>query len=206
MKKRKINLKKVIIAISILAVLLISIFLIIKITKNNDSVINKPQIVDNINGYELREGATNYEINLFNELRTIKNSESINYEDYAVVISKLFLTSFFTLDNKLSKHDIGGKQYVYEPYREDFEKSAQSTVYSGVESNVYGDRKQELPVVNSVQVSNIETTSFTYNNKTDNEAFKLDLVIGYNKDLGYQNDVTLILIHNNDKLEVAKME
>lgn len=206
MKKRKLSIKKISIVLMIIILLVVAVVILTTKGKKKEPVVKTPGVVDNINGYELYENATNYERKLFEELKQILDEDKINYEEYAMVISKLFLTSFYTLDNKISKHDIGGNQYVFEEYRTDFNNKAQSTVYAGLENNIYGDRKQELPVVSSVVVSDVEKVSFSYGEKTDDSAYKLSLIINYNKDLGYQTDVTLILIHNNDKLEIAKME
>lgn len=206
MKKRKLNLKRLFIALLILIIIVVSVVFALSLNKKKEPNITTPDVIDKVNDYVLYENATNYEKKLFIELKEVLDVEEIAYEEYAKVIGKLFLTSFFTLDNKISKHDVGGVQYVFESYRDDFSKKAQSTVYDGIESNVYGDRKQELPIVSSVTVSDIEKVNFEYNDKVYDDAYELKLIIDYNKDLGYQKDVTLTLIKNNDKLEIAKME
>ena len=94
----------------------------------------------------------------------------------------------------------------YEQYREDFEKGAKAGLYKYVESNVYGDRKQNLPIVKEITQANVETKSFQYNNTADSNAYYLTMNINYTKDLGYPTTVELVLIHNNDRLEVAKLE
>ena len=104
------------------------------------------------------------------------------------------------------KSDIGGTQFVYENYREDFEKGAKDGIYKYVESNVYGDRKQSLPIVKEITQENVENKIFKYNNTSDTNAYYLTMNIEYSKDLGYPTKVEIVLIHNNNRLEVAKLE
>ena len=94
---------------------------------------------------------------------------------------------------------------MYSDYRSDFEKGAIDTVYKSVESNVYGDRKQKLPIVKSVDKVDFSHDSFEYYDNVDYDACYVSLSINYEDDLGYPSEVLLVLIHNNDKLEIAKM-
>ena len=63
----------------------------------------------------------------------------------------------FTLANKVSNTDVGGIQFVHEPFQDDFILIAKETLYSHVENNIYGNRKQELPIVREVTIRSIET-------------------------------------------------
>ena len=132
-------------------------------------------------------------------------ADEIDEEKYASVICQLFLADFFNLDNKISNNDIGGTQFIYESFREDFEKLAQESIYHYVENNIYGDRKQELPIVTEVSVVDIKEASYTYLDESDDNAYQIDLKIIYEKDMGYQEDVTLVLVHHNERLEIIKM-
>ena len=105
-----------------------------------------------------------------------------------------------------NKNDIGGTQFVYADFVDDFNSIAQSTIYKSVENNMYGDRKQELPIVNEVIIDSIETKNFKYNDKIINDAYYVSLTVNYNKDLGYPKNIDLVLIKNNDKVEVVKMQ
>ena len=134
------------------------------------------------------------------------SQEEYENKDYAVLIGKLFLIDFYDLNSKVMKSDVGGTQFVYSSYRDDFEKGAIDTVYSSVQSNVYGDRKQDLPTVVSVENTDVELKLFEYNGDIDYDAYYLTMKVGYDRDLGYPTDVLLVLIHNGDKLEIAKME
>ncbi|MNF18054.1 hypothetical protein D3C80_2219280 [compost metagenome] len=52
----------------------------------------------------------------------------------------------------------------------------------------------------------IKTQSFTYGSKKDSKAYAVSYELTYEKDMGYPTKINLILIHNNNKLEIAKME
>jgi hypothetical protein len=207
-KKRKFKLKKILLIIILLALIIyIGIFIIDKKKKSNKPT-KEVEVIDSIDdfGYRLNDNETKYYNELFNKLKEILKEENYDEEEYASIIAQLFLADFYDLDNKVMKGDVGGTQFVYEPYRENFEKSATAGMYKYVESNVYGDRKQQLPSIKEITKENIESKPFKYNNEIDNKAYYLTMNINYTKDLGYATKVELVLIHNNDRLEVAKLE
>lgn len=206
-KKRKL---KKSVKISIFAVALLIIVGIIWVVKPFHKAEEKHQVKveDELEdyGYVLNENETAYYKKLFKELKTELNKEEVNEEAYASLVAKLFLADFFTLDNKITKNDIGGTQFVYENYRTDFSKYAVESIYHYVKSNIYKKRDQELPIVASVEVSNIDTTTFDYGNETDSKAITLNYTITYEKDLGYQDEGSMTLIHHGDKLEIAALK
>ncbi len=205
--RRKIKFKKILLIIIVLALLIyLGIFIIKK--KKQPVQAQEVEVIDTIDdfGYELNDNETKYYNDLFNKLKDILKEEEYDEQEYATIIAKLFLTDFYDLDNKVMKSDIGGTQFVYENYREDFEKSAKDGIYKYVESNVYGDRKQSLPIVKEITQENVENKIFKYNNTSDTNAYYLTMNIEYSKDLGYPTKVEIVLIHNNNRLEVAKLE
>lgn len=206
-KKRKIKLKKILIILILLAIIIyIGIYMINK--KKSNKPTKEVEVIDSIDdfGYQLNDNETKYYNELFNNLKDLLKEENYDEQEYATIIAKLFLADFYDLDSKVMKSDVGGTQFVYEGYREDFEKGAISSIYKYVESNVYGDRKQSLPIVKEITQENIETNSFKYNNTSDSNAYYLTMNINYTKDLGYPTKVEIVLIHNNNRLEVAKLE
>ena len=176
--------------------------------KKDEPVIPEVEVVDSIDNfdYELNDNETEYYNGLFSELKELLSKEDYDMFDYATIVSKLFLTDFYDLNSKVMKSDVGGTQFVYSLYRNDFESGAMDSVYKGVESNVYGDRKQNLPVVTNVEKTSIERKLFEYNGDIDYDAYHVNLKISYQEDLGYPSDVYVVLIHNNNKLEIAKLE
>jgi hypothetical protein len=205
--KRKIKVGKLVIFVVVLLVIVFSICFLFK-KKSKKGVVPQIEVIDTIDNfdYQLSDNKTKYYNNLFGDLKNLLSNENYDEEEYAVLIGQLFLSDFYDLDSKVMKSDVGGTQFVYFDYRSDFELGAIDSVYKYVESNVYGDRKQLLPVVKSVEKESISQKSFDYGDETDYDAYYLNMSISYERDLNYPTNVLLVIIHNNDKLEVAKME
>lgn len=195
----------------IVAVLIVSLFVLIgsQLLKSDKSkkVQNVVKIEEKIEdyGYELAENETDYYKSLFKNLKAVLNNKPLNEEKYVSLVGQLFLADFFNLNNKLSKNDVGGLQFVYSDFREDVAKFAKEGIYHYVENNMYGDRKQKLPIVKEVSVLKIEQLEIHYLDTQDKEGYRIDFKITYEEDLGYQTATTLYLVHSNDKLEIVKM-
>lgn len=207
-RKRRVNKKKVFVFIILPLIIIGVICYFMFFAGDKTTKIVKPKNTDTIKGYDytLREDSTKYYKSLFKELENTLESDEIDNDTYAELVAKLFVADFYNLNNKVSKNDVGGVQFVYEDYRDDFTKHATSSIYKSVESNVYGKRTQKLPVVSNVSTVKNENMLFTYGDKTDVEAYNISFEITYKEDLGYQTKGTLTLIHNDKKLEVAVLE
>ena len=204
--------KKRLIAISIIVLVIVCIIITMVILFKNNNSANENEIteikkVDEMENYDyyLEEDATSYYKELYNELKDVLNEEKVNNEDYAKIVSKLFVTDVFTLDNKITSSDIGGLQFIYGDFKDDFIKIAKTSLYSNVESNIYGDREQELPIVSNVSVSNVEISKFSYNNQ-EYDSYNILVNIEYQKDLGYPTEYKVVLINNDKYLQVVKAE
>lgn len=199
MKKKKIGL------VILVLILLYSIGGIYYSLTRHDKIDNSVKSIDKIDkyGYVLKSNATDLQKELFNELKGVLNSDSINDDDYAKVISKMFVTDLYTLSNKLNKYDVGGTEYVLESGRDNFKANVQDTLYKYLEDNSDGKRNQILPLVISVSADEISDTKYKIG---DNEsaAKKVSLTLSYKEDLGYDTKVTLILIKSDDKYYVVE--
>jgi len=204
---RKISIRKIVVFAIYVLLLILIIIGFIKIFFL-DKKIADIKVTDKIEKYEyvLNSNATDYHKKLFDELSTLLETDDFNEKTYAELISKIFITELYTLDNKLNKNDIGGIQYVYEDFRNDFSLLAQSTIYKNIINNIYNDRVQELPVVSDVEIKANTNNSFKYLDKTFENAYYIDVIISYEKDLEYPTNISLVLVKNNDKLEIVKME
>lgn len=156
-------------------------------------------------GYTLNENDSNYVKDLFKELKKELEKDTVDEKKYAEIMSQLFIADFYSLNQAINKNDIGGVQFVYTDYQGDFIKLAKSSIYANVENNIYGTRKQELPMVNDVEVTSIEQTEYEGETISDEEAYRVELYVSYEKELEYPNHVTLIVIHKENKLQIAKM-
>ena len=86
-----------------------------------------------------------------------------------------------------------------------FKEKANDTMYKYVKSNIYGDRKQQLPIVDEVTVENIEQKTFKYDDTSDPKAYYVNVKWTYKKDLGYEKNKTLIFVHEDKKLSLVEM-
>lgn len=204
MKNKKIIIIVITSVILIIAGIFLTIFLLNK-EDNKKEEVKQTEKLDEMEEYEyyLEDNATGYYKELYNNLKEILNKEEVNEEEYAKTVSQLFVTDLFTLNNKITSSDIGGVQFIHSNFKEDFINIAKTTIYSTVESNIYGDREQELPEVLKAEVINIEKTKFTYLNE-EYDGYKVNMSIEYTKDLGYPTTYNLVLIHNDKYLQVAK--
>jgi hypothetical protein len=207
-KKTKRHVKKSVKILIVALLVLIGGLIVFKVIKPNTKTIKKIAVSDKIEGYgyTLNENATSYQKKLFKNLKTLLEGNDVDDEEYAKLVAKSFIADFYTLDNKLTSNDIGGVQYVYKDYRKDFSKYASESIYHTVQSNIYGNRKQDLPVVSSIEIAKLDQNTVKYLNKEDAKGYEVDLTITYIKDLKYQEDVKLNLVHNGKKIEVVRME
>ena len=211
MKRKKRKLKKKVVVLLVLIVILIA--LVVGLVcymkfreKPSDPV--TPKVVDKIPEYDyvLETNKTKLYQDLFKKLVDVLKEEEVNEEEYAKLISQMAVIDFYNLDNKLSKNDIGGTQFIRKKNVDNFVLEASETVYKYVEQNLDGNRKQELPIVTSVEVSNIKQTKYKYKNISDDKVYVVTVKLGYKKDLGYPKQVIVKLLHNDKKLEIYYMK
>lgn len=156
-------------------------------------------------GYTLSKNDTEIYKTYFKELSKVLNEKTIDYTEYAKLISKLFVIDLYTLDNKLASTDIGGLEFLHKDLKDNFKENMGSTLYNFVESNIDGKRTQELPIVKDVNVSDVFETKYTYN-KTEYDAYIVSTDITYEKDLEYPKSMKLTIIKDNNILYIVKGE
>lgn len=209
-KLKKDNIVLLILTFTFIILMLIIGKMTLDIFKKDNKEVKEVQIVDKLDdyGYYLTENNTKYYKKLYEELKKVLANDTINEEDYASMVAKMFVADFYDLNSKTSKSDVGGVQFVYQTYQETFIKFATDSngIYYYVQSNLDGKRKQELPIVTNVEVTNVKPTTFVYGQIKDDKAYNVTVKITYEKPLGYDTDLTLTIIHNKNKLEVAVME
>jgi hypothetical protein len=207
-KRRKIKTGPIIILFC-LAIFGILIYCIYDITSSLKSKgTSEVKILNTIEeyGYTLNENDSAYVSEIFGKLKQELENEIVDEEKYATYVSQLFIADFYTLNSAINKNDIGGVQFVYESYQSDFESSAKDTVYRYIENNIYNDRTQDLPIVTDVSITNIEQKMYNSDAITDAKAFYVTAKVTYKENLEYPTEVSLILVHNDKKLEIAQMK
>lgn len=202
---KKIKVKYVLILI--LLILFVLLFFCIKSILNtiSNDEIKTLATIQNYN-YTLNENDSEYFKTLFQQLNECLNEKELNEEEYAKLVSQLFVTDFYSLEYAISKNDIGGLQFILTDYLNTFQLKAKDTIYAHVESNLYGERNQKLPNVQLVEVVNVEQDVYDGNKEQDKKAYFVDLEITYEEDLGYPKQVSIVLIHKNNKLQIVKVD
>ena len=76
----------------------------------------------------------------FKDLKKVLDASEIDYNKYAEDVTKLFIIDFYTLNNKLSKDDIGGLQYIKSDFKDNFILNARNTIYKYIENDSDGKR------------------------------------------------------------------
>lgn len=142
----------------------------------------------------------------FEQLDKVLKAKEVDEEAYAKLVAQMLVFDFYNLNDKMSKNDIGGVQFIIDKYRDNFTLEAGETVYKYIEHNVYGDRKQELPEVIDVVSSDVRTSYYKYGDISDDKAYVVKVNVTYKKDLGYPKTVTVKMIHTKINAEKSKLE
>ena len=198
-KKYKIGMTLIAILIILVSIIGLSKLFLKKDKESKPKIETK--IISNIEkyGYTLDDRDTKYMKETFKELESVLNAEEINEEEYAKILSKLFIIDFYTLSNKINKYDVGSLEYILNDKQEMFKNKAMDTIYSDIYDNTYKDRVQELPEITKVEIVDFKEEEIEINKETI-ESYKVTMRFTYKKDLGYDKEGTLNLVKNNNKL------
>lgn len=204
--------KKKIIKISIVAAIVcfaIVIFLIIP-KKGKQEPVDEVKVEDNIKtkefDYTLYDNKSDLYKEYFQELKDELTKDIVNEDEYAKIISKLFITDFYSLDDKKTSTDIGGLDFIYDEMKENFILKAKDTIYKNVKSNVYGDRKQTLPNVKSVEITSATKKQVSIGSARDPLGYNVVAKVTYEKDLDYPKQITLTIVHKDKKLYIVEVK
>lgn len=159
-------------------------------------------------GYVLKDNKSKKYQALFKDLAKILESDKVDYETYASKLAEMFIVDFYSLSDKTAKTDVGGVDIVQPDILNNFLENAENTFYKYVESNIYNNRKQNLPEVNTVEVESVEKTTFTYNDTIDENAYEVKVKWDYTDSefANYQNEATLIFVNKDKKLYLVELK
>lgn len=163
--------------------------------------------IDNY-GYVLKSNKSTAYKKLFKELENTLSEKSVDEEKYAKIITKMFIVDFYSLGDRTAKTDIGGVDFVHEKALDNFVLNAENTLYKYVESNIYGDRKQELPIIDTVTIDSIEKEEYSYLETIDENAYKVTASWTYTDSKvanGYQDSGVFIFVHDDKKLVLVEI-
>jgi len=200
------NKKRLWIIVGIVAALIVLILIMFFLFQGKEQPKKEIIVVDNIKeyGYTLDDNETDSYNEEFKKLKKILLEETVDESAYATSIAKLFIIDFFTLDNKLTKTDIGGIQFINDEIKENFSKKASNTFYKYLENNLDGKRNNVYPLVTKFEQESIE--KITYKVKDDQvEAYQVSLEWSYSKETNYQKKAILILTKQEKKLSIVEI-
>lgn len=203
--------KKYKICLIIVVVLLFAIlggFVYFRVVNKKQEVlppVNEVKVTNSIDnyGYTLEDRDLDYFKEKFEELKVLLNEEDYDKKTYISLVSELFIIDLYTIDNKISRYDVGGLEYVYEGAKESFKSVIENSIYKSVENNLDDSRTQELPVVSTTEIIDIEDTIYEMPDKTKVNGYKVNLKWKFEKDLGYDDKAVLILIPDGKKISVV---
>ena len=166
---------------------------------------NKPEQLDSIDSFEykLEDRDTALFKEEYEKLKNVLLAETIDYEEYAKLLSQLYIIDLYTINNKVSKYDVGGGDYVYPKSRDNFELKVRDTIYKYLEDNSFNTRNQNLPEVSTIEVERIEETKYKIE-ETEYKGYKLNLKWEYTKEEEYDKTSIISVIRDKDKLYIAE--
>lgn len=89
-------------------------------------------------------------------------------------------------------YDVGGAEYYYSDKRKMYEQKVMDTLYSTIQDDTYGGRKQELPEIKEVETVSVEDTTYKIGNKEVN-GYLVKLKMTYVKDLKYDTEASIVV-------------
>ena len=204
MKKRRRNILIIIAVLIIICIALVVYFFRVDLSKKKDEEVSKLSYIDIIKGYDytLEERDTKLFKDTYYQLKEVLSSSEINYEEYAKLLSELYVIDLYTIDNKFDKYDVGATEYIYTDGVENFILKVDDTIYKYVEDYKDGKRKQDLPIVESITVSSVEEEKFQIGEE-ELDGYKVNVKWEYKEDLDYDTEAIINLVKKDDKLYIV---
>lgn len=203
--KKKIYL--FIILIVLIALIGVFVYFFVKNKNSNESrEVIEVVSLDTIEGYNYHLNDRDSEVykKYFYELKTIlSDSENIDFEAYARVLSSMYVIDLYSLYNKLNKYDVTVSDFINPENVDNFRLKVSDTLYKYLEDDTNGKRNQELPKVKEVNVEEVSNKSFKID-EIEYSGYVVKLSWSYEKDLGYDTEATLDLIKRDNKIYVLK--
>lgn len=139
----------------------------------------------------------------FKNLKINLTGTEVNYEEYAKSIAKMFIVDFYTLENKITKYDIGGLDFLISDNIQNFKLKASDTIYKYIKDNSDGKRVQSLPTVGQIEVNNLSSSTFKINDDSY-DSYIIELNWEYTQNEEYDTSAILTIINKDNKLYVVE--
>ena len=212
-KKKGISNKKKLLVCFILVILIVGGYFVYNKFFDHKEV-TAPKVVDEIKNFDyvVNENDTKLFKTTFKELKDILSKKEVDNKKYAETISKLFIIDFFNLNNKSSKNDVGGVQFVYNSYKTDFVDYARDGIYKQVTNSIEKKSNNNLPEVTSVKITGTDTVvpssifeHSDFANENEANAYEIKLEWTYKNGSGFQDSAVITVVKDGNKLSIAKM-
>ena len=199
----KTRFRVTLVVITILILLALGIFGYSKTLKKEE--VQPKEVLENIEkfGYTLDSLDSEVFKLEFQTLKKIVEEDNIDYTLYAESLAKLFVIDLYTIETKINKNDVGGLEYIYSTKKDNYKLKMIDTLYKEVTDNSDSKRTQELPKVSAVSTSNQEEKEFLLGSNSV-DSYQVVLDVEYQKDLGYDSKIQIILVKEGNKLSVAE--
>lgn len=197
MKKNKK--KKWLLVLFIIFIILIASIVLLCLSKEetNTAIVVKHSMEEY--PYSLDERDTDLFEEEYDYLVEILTSEEIDYELYAEQISKLFIIDLYTLNNKISKYDVGGIDYLEDSIKSNFSLKVEDTLYKYISTL----DSELLPEVFEISITSISGDTIIYN-EISYEGYYVTLNWDYVEDLNYDTTGEIIIILEDDLLKIVE--
>lgn len=201
-KKNKIKKGRVLVVILLIGV--ISGLFYLK-NRKELQVVSVVSEIDSYN-YYLESNSTRIYKKYYKELENELKDNKVDEEKYAQLVAELFSIDYYTLNNKVTNKNIGGVQFIHSHLKDKFISDSSNTVYKYIKNNLYKNRHQQLPEVNSVEVKDLKQIKYNKKDYKDDSAYEVTVSIGYVKNYDYPTSLTITIIHENNKLVIVEIK
>jgi hypothetical protein len=201
-QKRKDWMKGLMLAAIIFLIAFVILYIYGYLSRSKDELVNKVNAYDSIEkyGYVLNDNVTTYYKDEFQKLKAMEDEQEI-----AEQVAKLFAIDLFSINYKVNKYEVTSAQYYYSDKREMFRNKVIDQLYNFVIDNSYDDRKQELPEVKEVTITDTKKDTYKLGDEK-RECYVVKVSISYVKNLDYDNKAKIILVKDNNNMSVVSYE
>lgn len=203
-RKRKKEVQKSRILIIIVVIIILGIVVFFQ-TRPKLQIVTVSSQIDDYN-YYLESNATKLYVKYYNNLKEELVDKKIDEEEYAKLVASLFVIDYYTLNNKVTNKDIGGVQFIHSELQDKFINESANTIYKYINNNLYGNRKQKLPEVSNIDIVKVENIKYKSGNYKDDSGYLVTVKIEYVKDYEYPKEVSISLIHEDNKLVIVEVK
>jgi len=181
MKNRNDRLSKTLLSISVILgiAFLVTLFLLINQFSDSwgrrDDGDTNPTITNETERYALRQNATPYQIELFEDLLAAHDQfeqwgSDESLEAYAAAIVQNFIADFYTLSNKNNRNNVGGIQFFSEEIADVFTTHAINEFYLYLNQHIETFGSEALPTVQSIEITGVEFAQRPIESEEDESA------------------------------------